>query len=122
MNVNFCKFGGTVIKFRIWDRIDKVFLSWEELFYSLPIGYVDNKNYVIQQFTGLNDKNGKDIYEGDLMKNPHFSEVCQIKYNEFNAAFEVWTNNYQLCSMNGWKNKEIIGNILENPELLVNIK
>lgn len=70
----------------------------------------------VGQYTGLTDKNGKKIFEGDIVKNSR--DVGLLYYKEKNSAFTVkgWEYGYWL-----WHDKEdieVIGNIHDNPELL----
>jgi len=91
--------------------------------YILPHGATSrvvlvNRSYV-GQFTGLSDKNGVDIYEGDILR---------IGTNLIEIVSWVDQDNWvsDKCPVNGWVNNEsiykkkpeVIGNIYENPELL----
>ena len=70
----------------------------------------------IGQFTGLTDKNGKKIFEGDIVRVCKDSDILQIIYNErgyFCASNNAW---WEFIDELG--SIEIIGNIHDNPELL----
>jgi len=132
-----------IIKFRAWDKTNK------EWFYSFSIegdgtvkSYIYNQwgepdtnisEYVdIQQFTGLLDKNGKEIYEGDIVKAQYndgdkniefIDEVVWGYFDDCCVEGETWitkTDRWQKC-IYYWKDElEVIGNVYENPELLLN--
>ena len=110
-------------------------------------GYLSDKNYIydkslegeflvdedtICQHTGLTDKNGKKIFEGDIVR---YGEVCgEVK-------FGLYESNWQICKYNQgffvtfpkeyllrnelgyWRNKiVVVGNVFDNPELLEEVE
>ena len=133
------------IKFRAWDKkskrmrkVDsiafdeltgeiKLVNSWgEDIIEDKPIIVQREKNFELLQYTGLKDKNGKEIYGGDIIEggylNPLTNEFYSRKYiiEYKNATFagklighspygDTWLN---------FIHGEVIGNIYENPELL----
>lgn len=106
-----------IIKFRAWYEPGKNYVP--EGGYLAPI--YANKNvedgYILEQFTGLLDKNGKEIYEGDIFR------LCDGDFYETPPTVvelsDFLGGNYWLVN-NGRENPEyeVIGNIHENPELL----
>jgi hypothetical protein len=76
----------------------------------------DERGYPLMQYTGLNDKNGKEIFERDIVRADFWSfgtktrKQCTVKYLNEDVAF----------SISGLEDIEIIGNIYENSDLLTN--
>ena len=80
---------------------------------------------LLMQYTGLKDKNGKEIYEGDLIQFDQYTDdrkIYQVKYDEYYARFlfDWWGTYYELYDTGFYPREhgEIIGNIYENSELL----
>lgn len=84
----------------------------------------------LMQFTGLKDKTGKDIYEGDIIEQDNNKEWREVVgYDKENAAFGFITDENKCTNWaHGWgesqgftiEHMEVIGNIYENPDLLKN--
>ena len=68
------------------------------------------------QYTGLKDKNGKEIYEGDILLTNNQTYNYEVKFED--CSFGVQTKHYGFINLIGCGELEIIGNIYENPELL----
>lgn len=123
------------IKFRVWDTENKEMLKVQELdfedtFYGGRLSirtdeyndYFDMEDMILMQYTGLKDKNGKEIYEGDIVKVFTNKEwrIGKIIYEHSGFTINV-TNNKELeygRTSIIEKLTEIIGNIYDNPELL----
>jgi len=111
------------IKFRAWSKKNKWYINFgipakiQDFLYGL-----NSKEFIddleIEQFTGLKDKNGVEIYEGDIDGSD--DEIMVVCWIEEEAAFGLKfpdDNDYYDTSIN-WRGLIKIGNIHENPELL----
>lgn len=77
----------------------------------------------IGQYTGLHDKNGKEIYEGDIVQGLFADQEepeikGQVIYSDGQASYIVIASNNDEWELGYLDNLEVIGNIYDNPELL----
>lgn len=125
------------IKFRIWDVENKEMLKVQELdfeptFYGGRVAirpeqysdYFDTEDMILMQYTGLHDKNGKEIYEGDILKISDVDDAI-VEWSNKYASFilkpigDYYFDNEVLgCATEHNSLIKVIGNIYKNPELL----
>ena len=109
------------LKFRVWDFFHKQWITGAAIELNgciINTSFAEPEtNCVALQYTGLTDKNGKEIYEGDII---------HLKFGELNANLVVKWDKYMGLKYHngGWTSLvhvethgEVIGNIFENPEL-----
>lgn len=116
------------IKFRVWTGIKmeyNIMAGWLGAFYVEGISETDSasmsyantiylKSVPVMQFTGLTDKNGKEIYERDIVKT-QFNELGTVVW-----FYKGWAIDLQTSTVNAvlFEKCDVIGNIYENPELI----
>lgn len=137
------------LKFRVWIKDEERYYdeSDEESYTIVPNGnvtytseayeedgvfYTDTtnatNNVVVEQYTGLKDKNGKEIYEGDVVHYtekiaPNKSSTYEVYYDQLHAMYALSPvdGKIDVGEFYGYimrQQYEVIGNIHENPELL----
>lgn len=134
------------LKFRIWNNVEKkwelgydygnlggfsmigetmLFGEYERLLNSVSISELNR--FEITQFTGIQDNKGKDIYEGDILKNGDINDpeqkdaqICEVIFDNtcFTTVTLPRTAKQRWITFHDWKVLEVIGNIFENPEML----
>ena len=120
------------IKFRAWHKEEKIMgevlgidILHKEIFFSNEdvdcYEHTDFKDIELMQYTGLKDKNNKEIYEGDILSNGNNEKPYKVIFENgsFRAEFEEDFEEYSFDLIDVVaQGCEIIGNIYENPELL----
>ena len=117
-------------KFRIWHITSKkmyfadhgeIMRVGDEFEWSPWVFVIKNdrtEDYILMQYTGLQDKKGKEIYEGDIIKyqdvdrnGDYYVKICPVEWDENNAGFDP-LDRYGIIA----RECEVIGNIYENPQ------
>jgi len=130
------------LKFRAWDKLEKRFfypdkgyqghyvLTLNGQFQNLQNGSGGDE-YVVQQFTGLKDSKGNEIYEGDVVKIIYEGTIAEVYFDSNICAFRLKDNTSKSYPITTYRFDEshnpiglinvfdeVIGNIFENSELL----
>lgn len=115
------------IKFRCWDRFKQ---RWSNYKINDDTVYFMDKNtgvlygsynkrykdFNLMQYTGIKDKNGKEIYEGDIVFESSGEEYFKVVFED--GSFRLESEEYSLLLKNYAHICEVVGNIYENLELI----
>lgn len=122
------------IKFRFYDKFDETMLSWEDALMSdcedafivaTALENFDNESLFAMQFTGLHDKNGVEIFDGDLLLiggdsyclNYDDEDIIEVKWYDGLAGWTPFCDDHSdFNGLTADRHTEIIGNIHNNPE------
>ena len=113
-------------KYRAWDKTHKklglIDADMQEgYFQSVKIfdededDWQESENFILMQSTGLADKNGVEIFEGDILKDD--SESGKVVYDPDRTMWRVYGKDFDDALSDWWMGR-VIGNIYENPELM----
>ena len=114
---------GNIVDVVSIDFINK-YITWDDNQYDRC--YPPNKCFEIEsfeeitlmQFTGLKDKNGKDIYEGDICKAIYTGSSAMVYKNQIEWNESEYSFSFANAPLWTWEQIEVIGNIYEHPELI----
>lgn len=116
------------IKFRAWDKENKKMMKVSSLsLENKEIAVRENgtyhffrmQNLELMQYTGIKDKNDKEIYEGDIvvLNNIENDNMCIVRYEHSSYRLEGWSLREDLSNVED-RFLEVVGNIYENKNLL----
>ena len=109
------------IKFKIYDKNDTNCLIGPFNWNKLP-QFLFPENFTLLQYTGLKDKNGKEIYEGDILKCKGFNGMFDDVGFYYNVVVKHTIIKSGESQIAGFAyipiDREVIGNIFETPQLL----
>lgn len=123
------------LKFRVWSNFWKKYATEAELCMDGSVDAVfeddggvphhENTDLVVEFKTGIKDKNGKEIYEGDIVKYVWTRCNYIVAYRKYDASFVLENDDREeiiLFQYNRQNDYEVIGTIHENPELLEEVR
>ena len=105
-------------KFKFRARWKDTGLMLPNLMVNYSIEVLNRNSLFVEEFTGLKDKNGTEIYEGDIIKGN--KGIYFIQWNDYFACFNAIDRDKKYFELRKslMLKTEVIGNVFENPELL----
>ena len=111
------------IKFRAWHKFLKLWIASGSISLNGKYSEANSDEIVLMQYTGLKDKNGKEIYEGDILKRENDRYYYSVHYGTL--AFGLSQHREDGIFASSWEyshneneKAEIVGNIYDNPNLI----
>lgn len=117
------------VEFRAWDESDNKMIGWQFLLHGCNLKNVfkapEQCGLVLMQSTGLKDKNGVEIYVGDIcsvevnMWGALVTRTGEVTFNEYDLQFQIMSgNDWAFFTKEYFEKCEVIGNVYQNSELL----
>ena len=109
------------LKFRVWNSRQNNFEYFPLHNIVVSENLLASYSYPVQQYTGFTDRNGKDVYEGDIFRSGAYKKWSAVEFidGKFVVAL-MGARVYDLCELfeEDYAKPEVIGNIFENKDLL----
>lgn len=131
------------LKFRAWDKENQDMVYHPTLYFDQKTGKLDTVQHdewrgdsepedwtpavdgiadageiVLMQFTGLTDRHGKEIWEGDILLTDEADWKAIVTWASESGMFYLTDNTGGFSSFCNWNKCKVLGNIYENPDLL----